>query len=75
MRLDKKIDELFEQYDIFEESREFDIPFKYILHEGHPHTSIEENINNLLKHNWLKKKSYKILFKSNEHPVQSMMQF
>ena len=41
-----------------------DIPFKYILHEGHPNTSIEENIDNLLKHNWLNKKSYKILYKN-----------
>ena len=41
-----------------------DIPFKYILHEGHPNTSIEENIHNLLKHNWLNKNSYKILYKN-----------
>ncbi len=41
-----------------------EIPFKYILHEGHPNTSIEENIDNLLKHNWLNKKSYKILYKN-----------
>ena len=41
-----------------------DIPFKYILHEGHPNSSIDENVDNLLKHNWLNKKSYKILYKN-----------
>ena len=40
-----------------------DIPFKYILHEGHPNTSLEENINNLLINNWLNTNSSNILFK------------
>ena len=40
-----------------------DIPFKYILHEGHPNTSLEENINNLLINNWLNSNSSNILFK------------
>ena len=39
------------------------IPFKYILHEGHPNTTLEENINNLFKNKWLDINSSKILFK------------
>ena len=39
------------------------IPFKFILHEGHPNTSLEENINNLFQNNWLDPHFSKILFK------------
>ncbi|MDC3029038.1 hypothetical protein OA189_01745 [Prochlorococcus sp. AH-716-P20] len=41
-----------------------DLRFKYILHEGHPNSSLENNINNLYINNWLDKNNSKILFKS-----------
>ena len=41
-----------------------DLLFKYILHEGHPNTTLEENINNLYINNWLDKNTSKILYKS-----------
>tara|TARA_A100001388_G_scaffold182021_1_gene136354 strand:+ start:23789 stop:25213 length:1425 start_codon:yes stop_codon:yes gene_type:complete len=41
-----------------------DIMFKYILHEGHVGTTIEENFYNLLKNNWLNKSQSKIIFKT-----------
>ena len=40
-----------------------DLKFKYILHEGHPNSNLDENINNLYLNNWLTKNS-QILFKS-----------
>tara|TARA_Y100000589_G_scaffold317772_1_gene344305 strand:+ start:5759 stop:7168 length:1410 start_codon:yes stop_codon:yes gene_type:complete len=38
--------------------------FKYIVHEGHVGTTIEENFENLISHNWLKRDISKILFRT-----------
>ena len=41
-----------------------ELKFKYILHEGHPNTNLDENINKLYSNKWLTKTTSKILFKS-----------
>ena len=43
------------------------LKFKYILHEGHPNTNLDENINKLYSNKWLTKikdvqKKYKIIY-------------
>ena len=36
--------------------------FEYIVHEGHVNTTIEENLDNMFKHDWLRKNLSEILY-------------